>query len=210
MKAKTTHRKKPPKKKRKRKPPHHSLTQRQRNFCREYAIHGDAQKAALSAGYSKSYAEHKAFALVVQSRVAAELQRLAELAEDAALPKIQEADGILAECMRATTEDFEKILQDGTRIWRPTPDQKNKHALNTIKSRYHIEGDKASGQQAAVVSEFKLESKLRALDIFYRRKGAYAPEKHLDVTPSTAKKLVEELDREDAERRSQKRGRAKA
>lgn len=54
-------------------------------FCRAYVLHGDAQKAALDAGYSASYAKANAYTLLKNDDVRLEIKRLREKVEDVML-----------------------------------------------------------------------------------------------------------------------------
>ena len=84
------------------------LTLKQQRFADEYIISGNAEEAAVIAGYSKKYARGNAYKLVAKSGVKSYIEeRLKEL-DDKAIAKQEEVLKYLTSVMRG--EQTEQVL----------------------------------------------------------------------------------------------------
>ena len=81
------------------------LTIKQKRFADEYIISGNAEEAAVIAGYSKKYARGNAYKLVANSGIKAYIEeRLKEL-DDKAIAKQEEVLKYLTSVMRGEHEE---------------------------------------------------------------------------------------------------------
>lgn len=85
------------------------LTERQRRFCEEYLIDGNASQAAIRAGYSKRSATVVSTTLMKNPRVQAYLKELLEELHSAKVANAQEVLEYLTSIMRG--EQREQTLQ---------------------------------------------------------------------------------------------------
>ena len=84
------------------------LTLKQQRFADEYIISGNAEEAAITAGYSEKYARGNAYKLVAKSGVKSYIEeRLKEL-DDKAIAKQEEVLQYLTSVMRG--EQTEQVL----------------------------------------------------------------------------------------------------
>lgn len=81
------------------------LTIKQKRFADEYIISGNAEEAAITAGYSEKYARGNAYKLVAKSGVKSYIEeRLKEL-DDKAIAKQEEVLQYLTSVMRGELEE---------------------------------------------------------------------------------------------------------
>lgn len=81
------------------------LTIKQKRFADEYIISGNAEEAAITAGYSEKYARGNAYKLVAKSGVKSYIEeRLKEL-DDKAIAKQEEVLKYLTSVMRGELEE---------------------------------------------------------------------------------------------------------
>ncbi len=67
-------------------PKHHNLSKKQQLFVADFLIHGNAEKAAIAAGYSKKYAKSSSYKLLDNIGIKAQVQKQRdEIAEKAKL-----------------------------------------------------------------------------------------------------------------------------
>lgn len=85
------------------------LTERQRRFCEEYLIDGNASQAAIRAGYSKRSATVVSTTLMKNPRVQALLKKLLDELHSAKVADAQEVLEYLTSIMRG--EQREQTLQ---------------------------------------------------------------------------------------------------
>ena len=85
------------------------LTERQRRFCEEYLIDGNASQAAIRAGYSKRSATVVSTTLMKNTQVQAYLKELLEKLHSAKVADAQEVLEYLTSVMRG--EQSEQTLQ---------------------------------------------------------------------------------------------------
>lgn len=85
------------------------LTERQRRFCEEYLIDGNATQAAIRAGYSKRSATVVSTTLMKNPRVQAHLKALLDELHSAKVANAQEVLEYLTSIMRG--EQREQTLQ---------------------------------------------------------------------------------------------------
>lgn len=85
------------------------LTERQRRFCEEYLIDGNASQAAIRAGYSKRSATVVSTTLMKNPRVQARLKELLDELHSAKVADAQEVLEYLTSIMRG--EQREQTLQ---------------------------------------------------------------------------------------------------
>ena len=85
------------------------MTERQRRFCEEYLIDGNASQAAIRAGYSKRSATVVSTTLMKNPRVQAYLKKLLDELHSAKVANAQEVLEYLTSIMRG--EQREQTLQ---------------------------------------------------------------------------------------------------
>lgn len=90
------------------------LTERQRRFCEEYLIDGNASQAAIRAGYSKRSATVVSTTLMKNPQVQAYLKELLEKLHSAKVANAQEVLEYLTSIMRGEQrEQTLKLIGDG-------------------------------------------------------------------------------------------------
>ncbi len=77
-----------------------ALTERQRKFAEYYVQCGNAEQAAVSAGYSEQYARGNAYKLVANSGVAAYIKQLSEAAQTARIMTARGRQELLSDIAR--------------------------------------------------------------------------------------------------------------
>ncbi|MBT3192560.1 MAG: hypothetical protein HN341_08395 [Verrucomicrobia bacterium] len=93
---------------------------------------------------------------------------------------VQEADEILSETIRAVVPDYQVLLPDGNKAFAIDEDSPNPHAVKKATVRIDSSGEGSNDSQFVSV---ELHDKKGMLDLFYKRKGAYAPAKHALTDP---------------------------
>ena len=84
---------------------YHGLTLKQKKFADEYIISGNAEEAAITAGYSEKYARGNAYKLVAKSGVKSYIEeRLKEL-DNKSIAKQEEVLQYLTSVMRGELEE---------------------------------------------------------------------------------------------------------
>lgn len=76
------------------------MTERQRKFAEYYVQCGNAEQAAVSAGYSEQYARGNAYKLVANSGVAAYIKQLSEAAQTARIMTARARQELLSDIAR--------------------------------------------------------------------------------------------------------------
>ena len=76
------------------------MTERQRKFAEYYVQCGNAEQAAVSAGYSEQYARGNAYKLVANSVVAAYIKQLSEAAQTARIMTARARQELLSDIAR--------------------------------------------------------------------------------------------------------------
>ena len=76
------------------------MTERQRKFAEYYVQCGNAEQAAVSAGYSEQYARGNAYKLVANSGVAAYIKQLSEAAQTARIMTARGRQELLSDIAR--------------------------------------------------------------------------------------------------------------
>lgn len=77
-----------------------ALTERQRRFAEYYVQCGNAEQAAVSAGYSEQYARGNAYKLVANSGVAAYIKQLSEATQTARIMTARDRQELLSDIAR--------------------------------------------------------------------------------------------------------------
>ena len=76
------------------------MTERQRKFAEYYVQCGNAEQAAVSAGYSEQYARGNAYKLVANSGIAAYIKQLSEAAQTARIMTARGRQELLSDIAR--------------------------------------------------------------------------------------------------------------
>lgn len=76
------------------------MTERQRKFAEYYVQCGNAEQAAVSAGYSEQYARGNAYKLVANSGVAAYIKQLSEATQTARIMTARDRQELLSDIAR--------------------------------------------------------------------------------------------------------------
>ena len=148
------------------------LTLKQKKFADEYIISGNAEEAAIKAGYSEKYARGNAYKLVAISGIKSYIEeRLAELNSQ----KIADQEEILkylTAVMRGeTTEQTLRSVGDfGQMIDYIDVGAKDRiKAAELLGKRYSMWTDKQTTEQRELISEqiksTKLENKRREIEL---------------------------------------------
>ena len=97
---------------------HRPLTPQQRRFCEAYARGATATDAYKEAGYTctRASARTRSSALLGKPTIQAELRRLREATEDAAILTIKEAQSILTEIARNPAEETAHRIKAATEV----------------------------------------------------------------------------------------------
>lgn len=147
------------------------LTAQQAIFAAEYAKTGKGKDSAIKAGYAEKGADSQAAQLLRNHKVQEELQRLCKKAEERNGLTIAQADAILEELVQAKLTDYQQILPDGDSALVVDKDSPHPHAIKKLKVKLAVEGT-GDGTHDVRYVEVELHDKLRALELFYKRKGA--------------------------------------
>lgn len=125
------------------------LTLKQQRFADEYIISGNAEEAAIIAGYSKKYARGNAYKLVANSGIKSYIEeRLKEL-DDKQIAKQEEVLKYLTSVVRGESRSVVVVVEgegDGVssaRLVNKPPDEKEKlKAAELLGKRYRLFTDK--------------------------------------------------------------------
>lgn len=132
------------------------ITPKQKAFADYYIELGNAEQAAIKAGYSKKYARGNAHKLVANSCISTYIEELLAKIEDARIAKGEEVLQYLTKVMRGEEKDqfgLDPSLQDRTK------------AAELLGKRYRLFVDKVEQKvDATVNSTAKLDSILNQLD----------------------------------------------
>lgn len=131
------------------------LTPKQKAFADYYIELGNAEQAAIKAGYSKKYARGNAHKLVANSCISTYIEERLSKIEDARIAKGEEVLQYLTKVMRGEEKDqfgLDPSLQDRTK------------AAELLGKRYRLFVDKVEQKvDATVNSTAKLDSILNQL-----------------------------------------------
>lgn len=125
------------------------LSIKQKRFADEYIISGNAEEAAIIAGYSKKYARGNAYKLVANSGIKSYIEeRLKEL-DDKQIAKQEEVLKYLTSVVRGESRSVVVVVEgegDGVssaRLINKPPDEKEKlKAAELLGKRYRLFTDK--------------------------------------------------------------------
>lgn len=125
------------------------LSIKQKRFADEYIISGNAEEAAVIAGYSKKYARGNAYKLVANSGIKSYIEeRLKEL-DDKQIAKQEEVLKYLTSVVRGESRSVVVVVEgegDGVssaRLVNKPPDEKEKlKAAELLGKRYRLFTDK--------------------------------------------------------------------
>lgn len=81
------------------------LNEKQKRFADEYIIHGNAHKAAIEAGYSKSYAKTNSHKLLENTRISAYIVSQTEKLQSEKVANQQEVMEFLTAAMRGEVKE---------------------------------------------------------------------------------------------------------
>lgn len=170
--------------------PEASLTDKQRRFVEEYCVDYNATAAAKRAGYSKNSASEIGFENLRKPQIANAIKkRMEELAMSA-----EEAVKRLADWGRGTAHPFLQVNEKTGELHIDLSSEKAQQNLHLIKKlkQHDTIVQKGGGDKDEVISrtwEIELHDQKDAVDKILKVIGAYAPQKHEDVTPQP-KRLV--------------------
>ena len=85
------------------------MNARQKKFAELYAQSGNAEQAAIAAGYSEKYARGNAYKLVAISGIAEYIRELNEKAQDERIMTAKERQAMLSDIARGGTFDADRI-----------------------------------------------------------------------------------------------------
>ena len=125
------------------------LTIKQKRFADEYIISGNAEEAAIIAGYSKKYARGNAYKLVANGGIKSYIDKRLKEFEDKAIAKQEEVLKYLTSVVRGQSRSSIVVVEgkgDGVssaRLVNKPPDEKEKlKAAELLGKRYKLFTDK--------------------------------------------------------------------
>ena len=80
------------------------MNERQKRFAEYYAQSGNAEQAAIAAGYSEKYARGNAYKLVAISGISKYIKELTEKAQEARIMSVSERRALLSDIARNENE----------------------------------------------------------------------------------------------------------
>ena len=146
-----------------------TLSPRHAAFAAAYAKHGNAERAAVEAGYSASTARKQASRLSANVGIAAEVARMIALASDRAQ---MDVDDVIEEATLIASADLADFVE-----WGYDPDKPDAPQVRLIPS---AKLDAARRRAIVEVSQtqhgvrIKLADKLRASELLGKRHGIFA------------------------------------
>lgn len=125
------------------------LTLKQQRFADEYIISGNAEEAAVIAGYSKKYARGNAYKLVAKSGIKSYIDKRLKELDDKQIAKQEEVLKYLTSVVRGESRSAVVVVEgegDGVssaRLIDKPPDEKEKlKAAELLGKRYRLFTDK--------------------------------------------------------------------
>ena len=125
------------------------LTLKQQRFADEYIISGNAEEAAIIAGYSKKYARGNAYKLVANSGIKSYIDKRLKELDDKQIAKQEEVLKYLTSVVRGESRSAVVVVEgegDGVssaRLVNKPPDEKEKlKAAELLGKRYRLFTDK--------------------------------------------------------------------
>ena len=125
------------------------LTLKQQRFADEYIISGNAEEAAIIAGYSKKYARGNAYKLVAKSGIKSYIDKRLKELDDKQIAKQEEVLKYLTSVVRGESRSAVVVVEgegDGVssaRLIDKPPDEKEKlKAAELLGKRYRLFTDK--------------------------------------------------------------------
>ncbi len=153
------------------------LEPRQRKFVMEYLKDFNGTQAAIRAGYSKKTAFVIASENLIKPNIAEAVKSAGRDIIDHSELEVAEADAILASLIRANPTDYMQLTPDGEVVYTFDKNSRNPMAVEECISRIKISGP-AEDQVVIKTAGVRLASKKPLLDLYYKRFGLIAPEKH--------------------------------
>lgn len=125
------------------------LTLKQQRFADEYIISGNAEEAAVIAGYSKKYARGNAYKLVANSGIKSYIDKRLKELDNKQIAKQEEVLKYLTSVVRGESRSVVVVVEgegDGVssaRLVNKPPDEKEKlKAAELLGKRYRLFTDK--------------------------------------------------------------------
>lgn len=125
------------------------LTIKQKRFADEYIISGNAEEAAVIAGYSEKYARGNAYKLVAKSGIKSYIDKRLKELDDKQIAKQEEVLKYLTSVVRGESRSVVVVVEgegDGVssaRLVNKPPDEKEKlKAAELLGKRYRLFTDK--------------------------------------------------------------------
>jgi len=169
------------------------LTDKQQRFCEEYLIDLNATQAALRAGYSKKSARSKASQLLTKVNIQNEIQKLkSERSERVQI----EADSVVKELAKIAFSNIHDYLtvDDNGNVFLKNfieIDINKLAAIESIKTNTTKNKDES---REHTTTQFKLHSKLKALEQLGRHLGIYEKDNaESQPIPTTKTLTLEEM-----------------
>ena len=172
------------------------LTDKQERFCQEYIIDLNATQAALRAGYSAKCINHQGPANLLKPIIQVEIQKLKAKRSE----RVQiEADSVVKELAKVAFSNIKNYLniEDDEVYFKDFKDITDEHAaaIESVKvTKKIIKGKKENDDIEIQAIQFKLHSKLNALEQLGKHLGIY--EKDNDQSrpiPTTKTVTLEEM-----------------
>jgi len=134
----------------------------------------------------------------LKAKIAPRIEWLKTQVAEKATGTLAEADTILWEMIQTTYADHMAVLPDGEQIIELTKDSPRKYAIQSLKQRIEVTKAEEGNEQIARVLEYKLHDRRALLDQFYKRRGAYPPQKmQIGADDNLAKFLMSVVDEND-------------
>lgn len=161
----------------------------QDRFCQEYIIDLNATRAAIRAGYSKNGARSKGSHLLTKDNIQNKIQKLKAERSD----RVQiEGDAVVTELVKvafSNIQDFLEVLEDGEVMLKAFEliEREKLAAIESIKISTTRNKDES---REYTTTQFKLHSKLNALEQLGRHLGIFAADKKHDLNVSGEIRLL--------------------
>lgn len=156
------------------------LTDKQRLFCEEYILDLNATQAALRAGYCARTVNKSGPANLVKVGIQTEIQRLKAIRSKRTNIKADDVILELAKIGFSNIEDYLTVDEDGETHLKNFDDIK-REVLAAVESIKISTTKNKDDSREYITTQFKLHSKLNALEQLGKHLGIYQKDKVIDV-----------------------------
>lgn len=167
------------------------LSARQEAFCREYLVDLNTVQAALRAGYSEKYANHKAHTLLRNPAVAAEIER--RMAARSRRTEVS-ADQVLEGLAAIAFGDLRRLFDEKGALLKP--DEMPDDVAACLAGLDVVTVSKGQGA-VEYVAKVKTNDRLRALELIGKHLGMFIDRQEVTLKGTLAARILEARKRVD-------------